>query len=206
MNKGELKTMVLDYAGRSDLSAQADGFVLLAEGLIKREMVADVYTATLDETDRVAGGVYTLPAGVVEVRVVRITDGSAQRALEQKSLAELRTLPSASAMSWFAVNGPTIELRGVPETDAEIELHYFGHPVALDADGDENDLLDEHPALYVYGSLFHLYQYTQDVELAQAALDTFSDALRKLNEAAGRKLGGASVRGPYYFGPVTRGY
>lgn len=206
MNYASLKTRVLDYAGRPEMTDQVASFISLAEGMIRRDLRAAVYTVTLDEDDRDADGTYTLPTTLLEVRVLRVEDGTSWRTLEQKSLAEVRTIPSSRPVEWFAVNGDTIEFRGVPGTDAEIELTYFGHPAPLAADGDENDLLTNHEALYVYGALFHLHQYNQDVELAQAALDTFSDALGKLNEAAGRKLGGASMRGAYWFGPVKRGY
>jgi hypothetical protein len=203
MNYGELKAQILAYAHRSDLTDEVAGFVSLAEGLIRRDLRAAVYTVTLDEDDREADGVYTLPVGLTEVRVLRVLDSTRHRTLEQKSLAEVRTLPASVAVQWFAVNGLTVEFRGVPATDAEIELTYFGHPAALSADEDEL-ALDE--ALDIYGALFHLYKFTQDLELADDALQTFQDALTKLNEAAGRKLGGASVRPAYHFGPVRRGY
>lgn len=203
MTFAELKAQILAYAHRPDLTDEVAGFVSLAEGLIRRDLRATVVTVTLDESDRVADGVYTLPSTLLEVRSLRIEHGTHFDTLEQKSPQEIATLASSAPVQWYAMLGSTVEFRGVPEEDAEIELTYFGHPAALDADGDVL-ALDE--ALYVYGSLFHLYQFTQDLELANGALETFQDALTKLNEAAGRKLGGASVRPAYWFGPVTRGY
>ena len=203
MTFAELKAQILGYAHRPDLTDEVESFVALAEGLIRRDLRAAVYTVTLDESDRVVDGVYTLPSTLTEVRSLRVVDGTRDRTLEQKSLAEIGTLTSAAPVQWYAVNGSTVEFRGVPETNAEIALVYFGHPAPLD---DDADVLALDEALFVYGSLFHLYQFTQDMELAQASLDTFQDALQKTNEAAGRKLGGASVRPAYHFGPVRRGY
>jgi hypothetical protein len=209
MNKGELKTRVLDYADRPDLSDQADGFVSLCEGLIRRDLQAMSQTATLDDTDRdsTSTGVYTLPSTVDVVRAIYATDTNGEEfPLEQVGLAELRDLRAVDAVRYWSANGDTIEIRGVPGAGASFTLRYLGHPAPLDDDSDTNDLLTNHEALYVYGSLFHLYQYTQDTELAQGALDTFQNALDKLNENAGRKLGGARVRNAYMFGPVRRGY
>lgn len=203
MTFAELKTAILAYSHRADLSAEVEGFVSLAEGLIRRDLRASVFTDTLEEADRVALGVYTLPSTLLEVRSMRIAHGTHYDPLEQKGLDEIGEISESRPVQWYAVTGSTVEFRGVPETDAEIELTYFGHPAALAADGDVL-ALDE--ALYLYGSLFHLYQYTQDVELAAGALDTFKDALEKTNEAAARKLGGASVRPAYHFGPIYRGY
>jgi hypothetical protein len=209
MDFGTLKTTVLDYADRTDLDGQVAGFVALTEGLIRRDLQAMPTTATLDDSDRTgtSTGVYTLPATLDVVRAIYGTDpNGSEYLLQQVGLAELRDLRSTDSVRYWTQNGDTIEIRGVPGALASFTLHYLGHPVPLSGDSDTNDLLTNHEALYVYGSLFHLYQYTQDTELAQAALDTFSDALEKLNNAAGRKLGGGRVRNPYTFGPLRRGY
>lgn len=201
MNFGELKARILAQAHRDDLSDHVAGFVEQAEGMIRRELTAGLYEVTLDEDARVAGGVYSLPATLLSVRTIRAADGAYERALEQKSGAELGRMPATATVQWFAVEGSTVEFRGVPGADAEFRLTYRGHPPALSADGDELAL---ESALYLYGSLFHLFQFTQDLELAQAALDTFSDAVTKLNAAASRKLGGANVRPVYHMGPARR--
>jgi len=199
MNYGQLKTAVLNYMHRPDLTAEVAGFVRLAEGMIRRDLRADTYVVTLDEDDRVEGGVYTIPSTVLEVRSV-VVGG---KPLDPVGPSEI----AAARVEWspvqYCVHGSTIEIRGVPGDGAEITLRYFGHPAPLEQDADEL-VLDE--ALYLYGALFFGYQFTQDLELAQAALDTFQDALQKLNEAAGRKLGGARMQGVYHFGPVHRGY
>jgi hypothetical protein len=209
MNFGELKTRVLDYADRPDLSDQVAGFVSLAEGLIRRDLQASAQSTALDDTDRTgtSTGVYTLPTTVDVVRsLVGYDDNGEDFELQQVGLAELRDLRVTNPPRYWAPNGDTIEIRGTPGALSGFVLYYLGHPAPLSADGDTNDLLANHEALYVYGSLFHLYQYTQDTELAQGALDTFSNALDKLNESAGRKLGGARVRNAYHFGPIRRGY
>lgn len=203
MTFAELKQLILDTAHRADLSTYVAGFVERAEKMIRRDLRAATYSVTLDESDRVAEGVYTLPSTLLEVRSLRIAHSTHFDTLEQVSPQQIATIASTLPVQWFAMLGSTVEFRGVPATDAEIELVYFGHPTALSGDSDVLALDED---LYLYGALFHLYQFTQDVELAQGALDTFADALTKLNEQAGRKLGGASVRPAYWFGQVTRGY
>jgi hypothetical protein len=193
MNFGELKTKLLAYSHRADLSGEAAGFVSLAEGLIRRELRAYETSATLTDSDRVADGLYALPATVDEVRTIYSSDQGVSYSLEQVSATQLRELAGSAPVMWFTTRGSQIEFRGVPGTGATLEVLYLGHPAALSADGDTNDLLTDHPALYLYGALFFLYQYTQDLELAQAALDTFSDTIEKLNQLHGRKAGGASI-------------
>jgi hypothetical protein len=205
MNKGELKTAILTDCHREDLTAEADRFVREGEGLIRRGLKYSVpLTVTLDETDRVSEGVYTLPSGLLIVRAVYTED--APEGAEQVSLASIRSLLATAAVVKFCVVGDTIEFRGVPGTDEEIELNYMGMPAALDGDSDTNDLLTDHETLYKSAASFYLYKHTQDLELAQGELDTFTAALDALNEQLARKLGGATIAPAYYFGPIYRGY
>src|SRR5688572_24095509 len=156
-------------------------------------------SVTLDEDDRDGDGVYTLPSGLTLVRSVRVADGTHKRTLEQKSLAEISTLSANALVQWFTVLGDgTIEFRGVPDEEAELELHYMGVPAAFAADGDTNDLLTNHETIYLSGSRFFLYKQTQDLELAQGELDTFTAAIDTLNEQQARLIGGASVRPMYH--------
>src|SRR5262245_55356050 len=203
MNYGELKTAVLTYAARSDLSAQVAGFVRLAEGMIRRELRAYPLSITLTETDRSSGGVYTLPSTISELRAVYGTDSQGNSfALEQVGPLELRdTLDASAPAVQYAMLGSQIEFRGTPATGSTFELRVLGHPAALSSDSDTNDLLTDHEAIYLYGALYHLYTLPQDLELASKAYDTYSDALEKLGEQIGRRLGGLKVAGYYNMDP-----
>lgn len=198
MNKGELKAAILSDSHRPDLSGEVDRFIREAEGMIRRELRAFPVTGTLTETDRVTGGVYNLPNTLLELRAVYPPDSRGD-ALVQVSLAVIRRQHSAMSPRQFAVQGPTIEIRGIPPVDTEFDIDYLGHPPSLVNDSDTNELLEQHEALYEEAALFYLYKHTQDLELAQGALDTYSDVREKLNEQFGRKAGGASIAGAYNF-------
>jgi hypothetical protein len=166
-------------------------------------------TVTLDDDDRdsTSTGVYDLPSTLHTVRAVHTTDSNSNSyALEQVSLADIRTLPASASALKFCVVGDTIEVRGIPGVDTELELHYMGYPAAFSDDSDTNDLLTNHETIYVSGSRFFLYKHTQDLELAQGELDTFTAAIESLNEQRARKLGGATIAPAYHFGPIYRGY
>jgi hypothetical protein len=128
------------------------------------------------------------------------SDGSTY-ALENVGLAGIRMLPSDADVQDYAVSGQTVEFRGVPGTDEELELVYFGWPDPLDTTA-TNELLTNYEDLYVFGTLFFLYNYTQDLELAQSALSVFTDAADKINRATARRIGGGSVLPAYNFGHV----
>lgn len=199
MNYGELKTAVAEYSHRPDLAARIPGFIRLAEGLMARELrsMEQVTRLTLAEADRVADGLYALPASVLEIRAVWHDLAGRTIALEQISPSQIRRRNSSTRPTQYAVLASGIEIRGVPPVDAEFQVEYLSRFEMLQDDADTNALLTAHEALYLYGALFHLYQFTQDLELASAAIDTFQGAVDRLNEQAGRKMGGASIAGAY---------
>lgn len=199
MNYGDLKAAILSDSHRPDLSGEVARFVREAEGMIRRDLRGYILTYTLGEADRVSGGVYQLPATVLEVRSLHAA-GRQGDALEKMSPSNVRRISvTADPLWWAQLTESTIEIRGAPGTDADFDLLYFGHPVALALDTDENDLLTDHETLYVAGGKFFLYRHTQDRELQQDELDIFNGVMKTVNEQIARKIGGASIAPAYNF-------
>lgn len=203
-NYGALKEAVLSETHRPDLASEVEGFIRRAEGMIARklravEMIAQV---TLSEAQRVDAGIYTLPDDFLEARAVWVpTISGRSRWVEQRSLAEIRTMPPIQLVQWYALVGNNqIEFRGTPLSHAAIALDYFARPAALVDDEDTNLLLMRHEEIYLASACFYLCRHTQDMELAQGYLDSFEDAVEMLNEQAGRRLGSPTERAPYTFG------
>lgn len=209
MNYGELKTFVLADAHRTDLSETGDngaeGFIRRAEGLIRRDLIGYELTATLDEDDRSSNGIYSLPAGVAQVRTIWGTYGGDEYRLTDAGLSNIKNYPDDITPVYYAIQANTVEFRGVPATDAEFTVNYFGLPTALATDTDENDLLDNHEILYTAGAKHYLYAYTQDRELAADELGIFNDAMERLNAAVQRKIGGGGTVGGYNLGNIRVG-
>lgn len=204
LNYTTLQALVLDQAKRADLTTQVVDFIRQAEGLIRREVRAQETRVTLAEADRASDGIYNLPGTIQEVRSIFVPNGDASYPLENVGLHGIRMISPSADVLFYAVTGDTIEFRGVPETDFELDLVGFGWPAELSVTS-TNDLLSYHEALYVYGALHYLHLYTQDLELAAAAAQTFTGEAIKLNAFIGRKVGGGSVLPAYNFGHITTG-
>lgn len=209
MNYGELKTFILADTHRTSLSETGDtgaeGFIRRAEGLIRRDLIGYELSATLDEDDRSALGVYTLPSGVAMIRSITGTYSGDEYSLTDVGVRRIKDIPDDVVPLWYAVFANTIEFRGVPATDAAFTVRYFGLPTAFTADADENDLLTNHEEIYVAGAEFYLYQYTQDRELANDCYSRYESAIEKLNESISRKTGGGGSAGPYNLGHYRTG-
>lgn len=194
-NYGELKSFLASFGHRSDLTLMIPEFVTMAQSMIAQKVRAleMVTSATLDETDRVSGGVYTLPADWLGPRQLFSTEGE----LKPVGLSELRRYVVSAPVFQFATYGLKVEFRGVPATDAEIELIYYGRPAAFVDAGDTNALLLSHSDLYVHACLQWLHLHTQDLELSQTHGGMFEAAVVDVNELANRQAGSGSIPAPH---------
>lgn len=193
----ELRELIMDESHRPDLTARIESFVRRAEAMIARELRATemLTQVSLLDADRISAGsaVYDLPDDFLEDRTV-VCDGRIIRKVSRAAL--LRASETGDVLMYAMRTNTTdqlMEFRAIPGDEAELELEYFARPAALTADGDTNRLLDGHDSAYLHPSLFALYMWTQDTELAQASLDTWKHTRDTLNEQAGRYLGGTEI-------------
>jgi len=199
-----LQTLVLSQSKRSDKATQCPQYIRSCESMIKRKVLALESRVTLDESDRASEGIYNLPSNVQEVRAVYGSVASQRVLLRNVGLMGLTSLAESDDSLYYAIVGTTIEFRGVPGAGSEFEIVMLGWPEAL-ATTPSNDLLTNFEDLYVFGTLFYLYNDTQDLELAQACLSVFEDVARHLNKQTKQRLGSPSPQPLYNFGHIATG-
>lgn len=199
MNYGELKTAVLDDSHRADLSAHVARFVREAEGMIRRDLTAYLLSTTITDSDRVAAGLYNVPARLLMIRTVHL-QGREGDGLDRVGPGQIRRLDTTfDVVQYCQYGNDTLEFRGVPAAADIFDVAYYGTPAPFASDADENDLLTDHESLYIAGAKFFLYLHTQDRELASDELDIFTGVIDTLNEQIARKIGGAIVAPSYNF-------
>lgn len=204
-----LQALVLSETVHSELTTEVVGFIRRCEGLIRRKVDALELRTLLQEADRDADGVYNLSGQVLRIRSMwafSSVNGEAYP-LENVGVSGILDLPSTADVLRYAVSGQQVEFRGVPGTNAEIGMIYRGWPDPL-ATTSTNELLANHEELYIAGTKFYLYKFTQDRELAQDELSSFLDAADSVNKATAQLSGGGAVRPAYNFGHIRvgRGY
>ena len=203
-NYGELKTLVENFSHRHDTTTvnRIPDFIQLAEGSIARDVraVEMVTTTTLDEDDRTADStVYTLPSDFLAARQVTGTRSSAKYVLRHVSLAELHEYGTSGDPQLFSTYAGSIEFRGAPAQDTEFTLIYFSRPTALSNDNDTNDLLSNHPGLYLHAALAELHGYTQDIELARESAQAYRYNVDQANALAAQTRGAGEVKNGFNF-------
>ena len=199
MNYGELKTAILADTHRPDLSSHVERFIRQCEGMIRRDLKGYILSTTLTDSDRVSGGVYTLPDRSLVIRDIKL-QGRQGDGLQRVAPGHIRRLDTTADVLQYAQNGDgTIEFRGVPGASDIFDLLYFGTPAPFSDDSDENDLLTDHETLYMAGSKVFLYMHTQDRELASDEAALFDSIVDDINEQVARKIGGAGIAPTYNF-------
>ncbi len=200
MNKGELRTAIIQDTHRPDLQTLIDRFIRQGEGMIRRQVTAYPQNAELIETNRVKEGIYTLPVGVQMIRTLYWTGLRTGIGLARVTPDVINNTAKEFDPSVYAqYSATTIDIRGIPPANSTFRLDYLGMPPPLVSDTDTNDLLRDHETLYMAGAKFYVYLHTQDRELAQDELDIFNGVAKTLNEQTDRALGGTEVAETYSF-------
>jgi len=207
-NYGELKTLITSTAHRKDQDANVGNFIELAEANIARNLRANEMETVdkISESDRRAvgspptEGIYNLPDRWLETRDMYSTSSNKDYRLDKTSTSYIHEITAASRAKVYATYGKLIQFRGIPDEDQEFTHIYYQRPVPFVNDSDTNNILLNYPDLYLYGGLYHLYLWTQDLELAQNYNQIFVSSVETINEQADRARGGAGTAPAYNLG------
>jgi hypothetical protein len=189
-NYATLKAAVAAFLHRSDLTAQMDNVIDLAEARIRR-VLRDRTVGPVDFTLTEGAD---LPSDCGELRTVRFADSQCP------PYAIGITSPSAVAIR----RGMTGYQTGLPETIAVVQrkvlvspqlreasylvqLTYYQTVPPLINDTDTNWLLDSAPDVYLYGMLMNFAQYIVDDERVPMWETAFMTAMKEMERARERR-------------------
>lgn len=164
-----LKTAVANWLNRTDLSDEiADDFIILTEAdfnskLRIRKMVNQT-TITIDsETESV-------PTGFLQVRNFYILSGATKYSLRYVSPAHMDQLKGTSTSGTpqvYTILGDTFRFSPKPDSSYTGYINYYKKFDALSVTNTSNWILTDHPAIYLYGSLYHAANFLGGVEPSQ---------------------------------------
>ena len=153
----ELKTSIANFLNRSDLTTEIqDDFIKLTEAdfnskLRVRKMIAQS-TITIDsETE-------SIPTGFLQVRDFYILSGSTKYPLRYMTPSQMDQVKGTSVTGIpqaYTILGDTFRFTPKPDSSYTGYLNYYKKFDALSSTNATNFILTDHPAIYLYGSLFH---------------------------------------------------
>lgn len=199
MTNDELRAELATFCHRGDMAARIPQFIARAESMIANRVRAleNINTAgQLVEANRVAGGVYNLPADFLGFpKRGGIKPSSTGAPAELIALGELRTYATQAPVAFASVFGRRLELRGTPSTGETIDLIYFFRLPALAPAGgsDTNALLTATPELYIHGALHWLHLDAQDIDMSGTHKELFEAEVERVNLVAQKAMRSGAI-------------
>ena len=153
----ELKASLANWLNRSDLTTEiGDDFIKLAEAdfnskLRVRSMIDQVSITVNAET-------VAIPTDFLQIRDFYILAGQTKTPLVYATPASMDATSGTSTTgrpASFTILGDTIRFSPKPDATYTAKMNYFKKFPALSSSVATNYILESHPAIYLYGSLFH---------------------------------------------------
>lgn len=177
--KADLKAYLVKELARTDMAANWDELIMLAETDIRADLRKEVVIAalTMDMNPE------ALPAACEELKAIRYNTASYVHSLDGLSMASLAAVrqPGTGRPSYFAVANNSLYFDITPDSAYTMEITYYSTLVALGADGTTNTTLTNSPNIYLYATLLHSAPFLEHDDRAPMWRDFYDQAVAKEN-------------------------
>ena len=162
----DLKTSIANWLNRSDLTTEiANDFIVLTEAdlnskLRVRKMITSTSITIDSETE-------SIPSDFLQIRDFFITEGETKYPLKYITPAqmdEIRGSSSSGMPSAYTILGDNFRFAPIPDSAHTGTLNYYAKFAALSDTNTSNYILASHPAIYLYGSLYHAANFLGGVD------------------------------------------
>jgi hypothetical protein len=191
----DLKNKVALYLDRDDLDEQISDFVALVEARINR-----VVRSVNQETRTiwtVSSESYTLPSDFRRLRKIAI-EGTPDRPLREispQSVAGQYNGSTGEPQAYY-LEGRTITFAPPPAKPTRFSVTYWARVEPLTSENDSNWLLEEHPDIYLFGSLLEAAVYIRDVDAITYCSGKLDQAIAELQTESRTDRWGAGPLAP----------
>ena len=179
-----LKASIANWLNRSDLTSEiADDFIKLTEAdfnskLRIRKMVAQTSFTIDSETE-------ALPTGFLQVRDIYILNGNTKVPLTYTTPSQMDSTVGTSTTGLpnsFTILGDTFRSSPKPDASYTAYINYYKSFDALSDTTTTNYILTTHPAIYLYGALFHAANFLGGInpQQVQTWQQMFATAMERL--------------------------
>jgi hypothetical protein len=164
-----LKTSIANWLNRSDLTSEIEDFIVLAEKdfnskLRIRQMISS------DNSFSINAEKVDLPTGFLQVRDFFIVNGGTKYSLQYITPAQMDQIKGSSTSgqpSTYTIIGDKFRFAPTPASTYTGTLNFYKEFDPLSDSNTTNYILSNHPAIYLYGSLYHSANFLGGVEPRQ---------------------------------------
>lgn len=173
-----LKDAIESWSHRNDVASRLDDFIDLAEAeMLKWVRIRDMETRATAVT---SGRYLALPTDFLEMRRIRMVSG-AQYFEVLSSTPEGMYITQDSGMPKLFTVTSQVEFDRTPDSAYTAEMQYYAKPAALSATNTTNSILTKYPSIYLFGSLWALYQWALQEDKAEYYYGKFLAAVQSAN-------------------------
>ena len=179
-----LKASIANWLNRSDLTAEIqDDFIKLTEADLNSKLRVRSMIAQTDIT--INAETAALPTDFLQIRNFYILSGQTKTPLVYTTPASMDTTSGTSTTglpTTFTILGDTLRFSPKPDATYTAVMNYFKKFPALSSTNATNYILENHPAIYLYGSLFHAANFLGGInpQQIQTWQQMFATALERL--------------------------
>ena len=156
-NYTELQASLANWLNRSDLTTEiANDFIVLTEKDFNSKL--RVRKQISQTTITINAETANLPTGFLQVRDLYILSGSTKCPLRYATPSQMDQMQGTSNTglpSVYTILGDTFRFSPKPDASYTGYLNYYKTFDTLSSTNTTNYILTSHPAIYLYGSLFH---------------------------------------------------
>lgn len=181
----DLVKEIIDYSHRNDLGTKINSFIQLAENAMYSNGVQPLKVRSMEivSTTAVAGQYVQLPDNFESARSVRLVLGDNSGELRYQAPEQLFKNPAGGKPLFYTIIGNEIQFGRVPDSDYTLEIQYFRKATPLSTTNQTNEILTNHPSIYLFGALAILFGFAQDTEQEANYKIKFIDAIAGANQA-----------------------
>lgn len=181
----DLVKEIIDWSHRGDLGTKITDFIQLAENaMYSNEVeVLKVRSMGIVSTALTAGQYVELPPDFESARSVRLVTGDNGGELKFQAPEQMFKNVATGRPNFFTIIGNEIQFDRVPDSSYTLEFQYVRKATPLSITNQTNEILTNHPSIYLFGALTALHSYSLDTEQQIKYNTMFISAIKGANKA-----------------------
>lgn len=176
---------IIDWSHRDDLGIKIPDFILLAENAMYSNSVNPLKIRQLETitTQLTTSNLISLPANFESARSVRLVLPEGGGELKYQTPEQMNRQPTTGRPRFFTITGNQLEFNLTPDQSYTIEFQFYARATNLSTANQTNDILTNHPSIYLFGALSALFKFAQDTEQELSYGGQFIDSIAGANKA-----------------------
>ena len=188
MDYSTLKTTIASYLHRDDLTSTIPSFITLAQSRVNHDLDITALHESKYLFTATGYGEVSLPSDCLSIMALRLEHSGGYVGLEQYTLAQSAGVleqrgGAKGTPKYFSRYGDKIELMPTPDDNATLILFYKKRLEAFVDNTDTNDILTNHPNLYIYATMLEAEPFIMSDDRLTVWKDLYMEEINKINES-----------------------